>query len=282
MRPLMACPTSAASPGRFPERAASSRAGSASGRPPRRPCALAPRARSCPEGSTPRVDLEAIRLRLGAADRAPILPRRSALPRGPQRARRPTCVFPWPRPRDPNIGRANVCPVIGLFADILALLSGCRRPARLLGSPTCDGPDRHRRVCPGTTGATFIGSRAGWTPIGVLAAACAAGLLLAVGPASGQTIESKRAQAEAIVAEVESMNHELETTIEAWNYANVELDVRDPTIARDRVDADAADDVPVRVATAISRARSPRRARPPSSVSRRHARARSQPSRRRR
>jgi peptidoglycan DL-endopeptidase CwlO len=54
--------------------------------------------------------------------------------------------------------------------------------------------------------------------------ASAAALLLAVGPASGQTIESKRAQAEAIIAEVESMNHELEATIEAWNYANVELD----------------------------------------------------------
>jgi cell wall-associated NlpC family hydrolase len=72
--------------------------------------------------------------------------------------------------------------------------------------------------------ATFRGSRAGWTPIGVLAAASTAGLLLAVGPASGQTIDSKRAQAEAIVAEVESMNHELEATIEAWNYANIELD----------------------------------------------------------
>ena len=44
-----------------------------------------------------------------------------------------------------------------------------------------------------------------------------------------QTIESKRQQAEAIVAEVESMGHELEATIEAWNYANVELE---------RIDAD--------------------------------------------
>ena len=48
-------------------------------------------------------------------------------------------------------------------------------------------------------------------------------LLLAAGSASAQTIESKRQQAEAIVAEVESMGHELESTIEAWNYANVEL-----------------------------------------------------------
>jgi peptidoglycan DL-endopeptidase CwlO len=48
-----------------------------------------------------------------------------------------------------------------------------------------------------------------------------------VGSASGQTIESKRAQAEAIVAEVESMGHELEATIEAWNYANIQLDELD-------------------------------------------------------
>jgi peptidoglycan DL-endopeptidase CwlO len=79
--------------------------------------------------------------------------------------------------------------------------------------------------------ATFKGSRAGWTPIGVLAAASAAALLLAVGPASGQTITSKRAQAEAIMAEVESMSHELEATIEAWNYANVQLDEIDADLA---------------------------------------------------
>jgi cell wall-associated NlpC family hydrolase len=49
-------------------------------------------------------------------------------------------------------------------------------------------------------------------------------LLLASGPASAQNIESKRAQAEAILAEVESMQGELGQTIEAWNYANIELD----------------------------------------------------------
>jgi cell wall-associated NlpC family hydrolase len=49
-------------------------------------------------------------------------------------------------------------------------------------------------------------------------------LLLAVGSASAQTITSKRAQAEAIMAEVESMQAELGQTIEAWNYANIELD----------------------------------------------------------
>jgi peptidoglycan DL-endopeptidase CwlO len=71
--------------------------------------------------------------------------------------------------------------------------------------------------------AILRGSRTGWAPIVVLAAASAAGLLLAVGPASGQTIPSKRAQAEAIVAEVESLNGSLEQTIEAYNYANVQL-----------------------------------------------------------
>jgi peptidoglycan DL-endopeptidase CwlO len=72
--------------------------------------------------------------------------------------------------------------------------------------------------------ATFRGSRAGWTPIVVLAAASAAWLLLASGSASAQNIESKRAQAEAILAEVESMQADLGQTIEAWNYANIELD----------------------------------------------------------
>jgi peptidoglycan DL-endopeptidase CwlO len=72
--------------------------------------------------------------------------------------------------------------------------------------------------------ATFKDSRAGWTPIGVLAAACAAALLLAVGPASGQTIESKRAQAEAIMAELQSLDGDLGLAIEAYNGANVELD----------------------------------------------------------
>src|SRR5918996_1529791 len=44
-----------------------------------------------------------------------------------------------------------------LFAEILALVRGCRHPPTLLVSPTCDGPDRHRQVCPGST----TGPRAG-------------------------------------------------------------------------------------------------------------------------
>jgi cell wall-associated NlpC family hydrolase len=50
------------------------------------------------------------------------------------------------------------------------------------------------------------------------------GLLLAVGPASADpSIDSKRAQAQAILAEVEQMNSNLSKTIEAWNYANIQL-----------------------------------------------------------
>ena len=49
-------------------------------------------------------------------------------------------------------------------------------------------------------------------------------LLLATGSATAQTVQSKRAQAEAIMAEVESMQGELGRTIEAWNGANIELD----------------------------------------------------------
>jgi len=68
------------------------------------------------------------------------------------------------------------------------------------------------------------GSHSGWTPIAVFLAALAAGLLLAVGPASGQSVTSKRAQAEAIVAEVQQLDSSLAKSIEAYNYANVELD----------------------------------------------------------
>ena len=54
--------------------------------------------------------------------------------------------------------------------------------------------------------------------------ALAAGLLLAVGQASAQTVSSKRAQAQAILAEVQQLDMDLASTIEAWNYANIELD----------------------------------------------------------
>ncbi len=63
----------------------------------------------------------------------------------------------------------------------------------------------------------------GWAPITVLLAALAAGLLLAVGPAAADPITSKQAQAQAILDEVQQLNSNLEKTVEAWNYANVEL-----------------------------------------------------------
>jgi cell wall-associated NlpC family hydrolase len=55
--------------------------------------------------------------------------------------------------------------------------------------------------------------------------------LLAVGPASGQTITSKREQAEAIQAQVESMGADLEQASEAWNYANLQLGEIDASLA---------------------------------------------------
>jgi cell wall-associated NlpC family hydrolase len=58
----------------------------------------------------------------------------------------------------------------------------------------------------------------------VLFAALAAGLLLAVGSASADpSISSKRAQAEAIMVELQQLDADLAQTIEAYNYANIEL-----------------------------------------------------------
>jgi peptidoglycan hydrolase CwlO-like protein len=47
----------------------------------------------------------------------------------------------------------------------------------------------------------------------------------------GQTITSKRQQAEAIMAQVDSMNADLEQTVEAWNYANIKLGKIDSELA---------------------------------------------------
>ena len=58
----------------------------------------------------------------------------------------------------------------------------------------------------------------------------AAGLLLAVGSASADpSIQSKREQAQAIMAELQQLDASLGQTIESYNYANIELD---------RIDAD--------------------------------------------
>ena len=83
-------------------------------------------------------------------------------------------------------------------------------------------------------GARFKSSHTGWTPIAVLLAALVAGLLLAVGPASADRIDSKRAQAEAIMAQVEGLNSNLEQTVEAWNYANIELTRIDTDLASNK------------------------------------------------
>jgi peptidoglycan DL-endopeptidase CwlO len=73
-------------------------------------------------------------------------------------------------------------------------------------------------------GRTRGSSIAGWAPIVLIVAALAAALLLAVGQASAQTVSSKREQAQAILAEVQQLDADLGGTIEAWNYANIELD----------------------------------------------------------
>jgi len=74
-------------------------------------------------------------------------------------------------------------------------------------------------------------STAGWAPIVLVFAALAAALLLAVGPASAQTVTSKREQAQAILAEVQQLDMDLAGTIEAWNYANIELNKIDLDLA---------------------------------------------------
>jgi len=71
----------------------------------------------------------------------------------------------------------------------------------------------------------FGGSTTGWTPRIVLLTALAAGLLLAAGSASADPgVQEKRAQAQAIIAELEELDMSLAVTIESYNYANVELD----------------------------------------------------------
>jgi cell wall-associated NlpC family hydrolase len=84
----------------------------------------------------------------------------------------------------------------------------------------------------GRTRVSALGrSTTGWAPIVPVLAVVAAALLLAVGPASAQTVTSKREQAQAILAEVQQLDANLEQTVEAWHYANIELA---------RIDADLA------------------------------------------
>jgi cell wall-associated NlpC family hydrolase len=75
-------------------------------------------------------------------------------------------------------------------------------------------------------------STTGWAPILFVLVAAAAALLLAVSAASAQTITSKKEQAQAIMAEVEQLDQNLASTIEAWNYANIELDSIDADLEK--------------------------------------------------
>lgn len=89
----------------------------------------------------------------------------------------------------------------------------------MTGKTATGGPVR------GRSQARLGGSTTGWAPIVVLLAALAVGLLLVVGPASADpSVQDKRAQAQAILAEVQGLQSNLEKTVEAWNYANIELD----------------------------------------------------------
>ena len=70
--------------------------------------------------------------------------------------------------------------------------------------------------------------------------AAAAWLLLGAGSASADPIEDKQAQAHAILAEVEALNHELEQTVEAYNYATIQLDEIDDDLVVNGRHLDAA------------------------------------------
>jgi cell wall-associated NlpC family hydrolase len=77
----------------------------------------------------------------------------------------------------------------------------------------------------GRSGFLIGGSTSGWAPRIALVVAFAAGLLLAAGSASADPdIQSKQAQAQAIIAELQELDMSLGATVEAWNGANVELD----------------------------------------------------------
>ena len=138
-------------------------------------------------------------------------------------------MFPYARAEDPN--RVEVCAAEGkgLFADFFSFVAGCRRPEGVVGSLACDGQDRHRRVRPGSKQDHVWGldnrmgaenHRPHGTGCGV-ALRCAA---VAAGAAADPGVQEKRAQAQAIMAELEELDMSLAATIESYNYANVELD----------------------------------------------------------
>ena len=73
-----------------------------------------------------------------------------------------------------------------------------------------------------------------------LLAALAAALGLAVGPAAADPITSKREQAQAILAQVQELNSDLEKTIEAYNYAKIQLDEVEADLASNARHLEAA------------------------------------------
>lgn len=96
----------------------------------------------------------------------------------------------------------------------------------MTGKTATGGPVR------GRSQARLGGSTAGWAPIVVLLAALTAGLLLAVGAASADpSVQDKRAQAQAILAQVQSLQSNLEKTVESWNYENEQLKKLDADLA---------------------------------------------------
>jgi cell wall-associated NlpC family hydrolase len=75
-------------------------------------------------------------------------------------------------------------------------------------------------------------SATGWAPILFVLVASAAALSLAVSAASAQTISSKKEEAQAIMAQVDQLDMDLASTIESWNYANIELDSIDADLEK--------------------------------------------------
>jgi cell wall-associated NlpC family hydrolase len=75
-------------------------------------------------------------------------------------------------------------------------------------------------------------SATGWAPILFVLVASAAALSLAVSAASAQTITSKKEEAQAVMAQVDQLDMDLATTIESWNYANIELDSIDADLEK--------------------------------------------------
>ena len=78
----------------------------------------------------------------------------------------------------------------------------------------------------------LTGSRTGWAPIVVFAAAAAAGLLLAVGPAvrTDDHVEAPAGRGDRGSGR-EHERADLEQASEAWNYANIQLDQIDADLA---------------------------------------------------